>query len=585
LYAREPGACRAADSCSIAAMASAAPDHVQAPAASRGLAVYGERTTLVMMVLGFAAGLPYLLIFDTLSAWLRDVGLTLEVIGFFSLATLVYSFKFLWAPLVDRTRVPWLTPKLGHRRSWMLVCQLLVIAGLWLVAGRTPETDLGLMAALAVFVGLSSATQDIAIDAWRIEVVDQSRQGAMAAAYQWGYRVAILVAGAVPLLLAGPYGWNFSYGVMAALMAIGVLATLAAPREAQHRVRELRVEGVDRAPLRDSVEWAARLAILAAAALVLGSGLAANVSLLAGIVEGAGLAGAADWLRSIWRGPAAVWVQVFAVLVGFVIVGIAVSPIPGLRTRPGVYLASALVEPLVDFLRRYGPSAYPILALICLYRLSDFLLNIMNPFYIDVGFSLVEVAEVRKIFGVAALMAGVFAGGYAIARFGMARALVTGAVGQPLSNLAFVWLATQGHDVSALYVAIGIDNVLSGFAGTCLIAYMSSLTTSGFTATQYALFSSLYALPGKLLASQSGRIVEASARSADTGGLASMLNPMFSTLDPASFAQSMERSGVSPVALGSGYAAFFIYTFAVGLVAIALAVYVVTRDRPAASPH
>lgn len=533
-----------------------------------------------MIVLGFAAGLPNLLIFDTLSAWLRSEGLSLEVIGFFSLATLVYSFKFLWAPFIDRSSVPLLTDRLGHRRSWMLVCQIAIILGLVLVAGQTPTANLGLMAALAVLVGFSSATQDIAIDAWRIEVVDESRQGAMAAAYQWGYRVAILTAGALPLLLAGPYGWNVSYGVMAALMGIGIVGTLAAPREAQHRLRAVHLDHVPAAPARDVVEWTSRLAVLAVAALVLGSGLAANVTLMANLFAGMGLDGVAAWLQSIWTGATGVWVQLVAVVIGFVIVGFAVSPVPGLRTRPGAYLASALVEPLTEFMQRYGRKAMPILALICLYRLSDFLLNIMNPFYLDLGFTLTEVAEVRKIFGVVALMVGLFAGGYAIARFGMARALIAGAVAGPLSNLVFVWLATRGHDIFALFVAIGIDNVMSGLSGTCLIAYMSSLTTAGFTATQYALFSSLYALPGKLIASQSGRIVEAGARSADAGGVIAGLNPLFSDLPASSFAGAIERSGVSPVALGSGYAAFFVYTCLVGVAAIVLAVVVTRASTP-----
>src|SRR5215213_193968 len=174
------------------------------------LAVYTERTALVMVALGFSAGLPYFLIFDTLSAWLRASGLSLEVIGFFSLVTLVSTFKFLWAPFVDRTEVPVLTGWLGHRRSWMLVCQALVILGLWLIAGSDPMQSLGRIASFAVLVGFSSATQDIAIDAWRIEAAEISKQGAMAAAYQWGYRVAIIVAGAVPLLLAQSRGWNFS---------------------------------------------------------------------------------------------------------------------------------------------------------------------------------------------------------------------------------------------------------------------------------------------------------------------------------------------------------------------------------------
>src|SRR5215213_9337603 len=187
-----------------------------------------------MVALGFSAGLPYFLIFDTLSAWFRASEISLEMIGFFSLVTLVSAFKFLWAPLVDRTRVPLLTKWLGHRRSWMLLCQALIMLGLWLVSGSDPARNLGMIAVFAFIVGFSSATQDVAIDAWRIEAAAVAKQGAMAAAYQWGYRVAIITAGAVPLLLANSYGWNFSYAVMAALMIVGVVAVLAAPREERH---------------------------------------------------------------------------------------------------------------------------------------------------------------------------------------------------------------------------------------------------------------------------------------------------------------------------------------------------------------
>lgn len=548
-----------------------------------GLAVYLERSSIVMVVLGFAAGLPFLLVFDTLSAWLRDEGLTLEVIGFFSLATLVYSFKFLWAPLVDRTRVPWLTAHLGHRRSWMLACQLLIIVGLWLIAGTDPTSQLGTMALLAVLVGFTSATQDIAIDAWRIEVVDESRQGAMAAAYQWGYRVAVLVSGAVPLMLADSFGWRLSYVAMAAAMGLGVAATLAAPREAEVRVRETRIDDVPAVPVRDAIEWITRLVIMVVAALVIGSGLSANVSFLGGLAEGVGLAGIAAWLRGAWTGPAAVWVQAAAVVVGFAFVALAVVAIPGVPSRPGTYLGRALVEPLVVFRARFGRQAVPILALICLYRIGDFLINIMNPFYLDLGFTLTEVAEVRKIFGLVATVVGVGAGGWSIARFGMPRSLLVGAIAGPASNLVFVWLAVVGHSVPALFVSIGIENALAGFAGTCLIAYMSSLTSAGFTATQYALFSSLYAIPGRLLASQSGRIVEAGARSAESGGIVGILQPLFKNLDPESFSTAMERSGVSPTALASGYSAFFVYTCVVGLLAVALTVYVVRGDKSASA--
>ena len=521
------------------------------PAAGRrtvrsALGVYAERPALVMVALGFSAGLPYFLIFDTLSAWLRASGLSLEVIGFFSLVTLVSSFKFLWAPFVDRARIPILTAWLGHRRSWMLVCQALIMLGLWLVAGSDPTRSLGTIAVFAVLVGFSSATQDIAIDAWRIEAAEKPKQGAMAAAYQWGYRVAIIVAGAVPLLLAQAYGWNFSYAVMAALMTIGVLAVLAAPREERHAIRPIETGDIQPAPAREALEWVARLAILAAGALVLGSGLAANAGVLGGVLGALGADGAREAVLSAWTSAARVWVHLAAVIAGFGVIALAALPLPGTRTRPGVYLSSALADPLRDFFARHRSAGGLILALICLYRVPDFVLNIMNPFYLDLGYSLVEIAEVRKIFGVGMTMFGVFAGGVAVARYGLLRAMVIGALAGPLSNLLFIWLALQDHNLWALFAAIGLDNVAGGFAGTCLIAYMSSLTSAGFTATQYALFSSLYAIPGRLIASQSGRIVEGAARLADTGNMFSGLKGLVASQAPENFANAVARSGVTP---------------------------------------
>jgi MFS transporter, PAT family, beta-lactamase induction signal transducer AmpG len=547
------------------------------------LLAFVERRSLVMLALGFSAGLPFLLIFDTLSAWLRVAGLSLEVIGFFSLTTLIYSFKFLWAPLIDRARVPVLTQWLGHRRSWMLLCQALIMLGLWLIAGSDPVGNLALMAVFAVFVGFSSATQDVVIDAWRIEAAEISKQGVMAAAYQWGYRIAMIVAGAAPLLLAESYSWNFSYAVMAALMAIGMLAVLLAPREARHVIRPIPLDGVRVSRGAEIGEWLVRLLIVGLAAVLLGSGLAGDARVLVQLLSAIGLDSLAQGLLAAWRPPYGVWFQLLSVLAGFGVLVIATMPVPGLRTRPGLYLAAALGDPLRDFFARYQGSAVLILALICTYRLSDFVLNIMNPFYLDLGFTLTEVAEVRKIFGVAASVLGVFAGGFAVARLGLMRALLIGAFAGPLSNLVFIWLATQGHSVPALFVAIGLDNVGSGFAGTALIAYMSSLTAEGFTATQYALFSSLYALPGRLVASQSGSLVEGAAQAADSGGYLSLFNGWFAGLPPESFAKSIERSGVSAAALGSGYTVFFIYSALVGVFAVVLA-FVVASRRAETSP-
>jgi PAT family beta-lactamase induction signal transducer AmpG len=543
------------------------------------LAAYVERPALVMLALGFAAGLPYYLVFDTLSAWLRSSGLSLEVIGFFSLVTLISSFKFLWAPLVDRLPIPFLSRRLGHRRSWMLACQGFIMLGLWLVSGADPSRSLGAVAVFAVLVGFSSATQDIAIDAWRIDAAEMSRQGVMAAAYTWGYRGAMIVAGAVPLLLSVSYGWNFAYAVMAALMMVGVAGVLGAPREARHLVHRIDTTGISTSPALEALEWLGRLAIIVLGALVLGSGLAANAGVFAGVLRALGAPGAADALLAAWTSSARAWIHFLAVVAGFGIVVLAALPIPSVRTRPGTFLSAALVDPLRDFFVRHRSTAVLILALICVYRIPDFVLNIMNPFYLDLGYTVVEIAEVRKIFGVVMTMAGVFAGGLAVARYGPVPAMVIGAFAGPLSNLLFIWLATQSHNLLSLFAAIGLDNVAGGFAATCLIAYMSSLTGVGFTATQYALFSSLYAIPGRLIASQSGRIVEAAARAAESGGTLSYVNGLFANLGTGSYATALERSGVSPAALGTGYVVFFTYSALTGVLAMVLAVIVWRRER------
>ena len=477
--------------------------------------------------------------------------------------------------------MPGLTRLLGHRRSWMIVLQILLMIGLWLISGTDPARNLAVMAAFAAFVAFVSATQDIVIDAWRIEAAEVSKQGAMAAAYQWGYRVAMVVAGAVPLLLAEAYSWNVSYAVMAGLMLLGVAGVLFAPREAVHTVRPIHAEGVPRRPALELPEWIGRLAVFALGALLLGCGLAADASLLAVGLKGLGLPDAGVAVTDVWAmKPNGIYVQLLSVVAGLGVIVLAVCPVPGLRTRPGVYLFAALGDPLRDFFQRYRGVAALILALICLYRLSDFVLNIMNPFYADLGFSKIEIAEARKVFGVVMTVIGVGLGGYSVARLGMMRALVIGAFAGPLSNLAFGWLALQGPQLWALFVAIGIDNVAGGIAGTCLIAYMSSLTSAGFTATQYALFSSLYALPGKLIASQSGRIVEGSAAAADTGGPMAALKTLFAGLPPEAYAGAMEKSQVTPAALGAGYLVFFLYSAALGVAGVVLAFMVAGRPPP-----
>ena len=541
-----------------------------------------DRRVFCMLLLGCAAGLPYFLIFDTLSAWLRESQLSLQTITVFVLATLSYALKFVWAPVIDRVRIPVLYGLLGQRRSWMALMQVLIVVGLWLISGSDPATNLMQVALLAVMVGFFGATQDIAMDAWRIEVVDESYYGTMAAAYQWGYRVAMITAGALPLFLADAYGWNVSYFTMSACMLIAVGATLYAPREKAQRPPVDYTEGMTARPGLEVVEWAARVAIIAAGALLAGSGLAANATFLTTVFDWFGQTESqGEAFRALWSSrETGIFIQLPAIFAGLGMIALACIPLPGRPTRPGTYLRRAYGEPLGDFFRRFGVKfGLLIMALICMYRLSDFVLNLMNPFYQDLGFTLSEIAEVRKIFGVVASVLGIGMGAWAVARFGILKTMLIGAFASPLSNLVFVYLATQGPSEPALYFAISIDNAFTGFAGTALIVYMSSLTSSGFTAMQYALFSSLYAIFGKIVASQSGRVVEGSARVAEEGGLTAVFRPMFAGLPEGSLAGGAEIAGVSPAALGADYVTFFLYSVVIGGVAIALAFMIARRQE------
>ena len=541
-----------------------------------------ERRVAVMLLLGMAAGLPFFLIFDTLSAWLRQEGLSLQTITAFSLATLSYSMKFVWAPMVDRVKIPLLEPLLGQRRSWMILMQIIIILGLWLIAGSDPAMNLTRVALLAVLVGFAGATQDIAIDAWRIEVVDKARFGVMAAAYQWGFRGAMITAGALPLFLAEAFSWNFSYAVMAAIMFVAIGAVLLAPRGGEGVVRLMPGEGMLRRPVPEAFEWAGRLAFILLGALFAGSGLAANASVLSAFVNLLGVSDAgAEAFRTAWEArPNGIFLQFPGVVLGLGLIALACVPIPGVRTRPGAYLRWAYGQPLGDFFRRFGGKlGVLILALICLYRLSDFVLNLMTPFYIDLGFSLGEIAEVRKIYGVVASLAGITLGAWMVSRFGIIRTMVIGVFASPLSNLVFIWLAVSGPDMAVLYAAITIDNLATGVAGTALIVYMSSLTSAGFTATQYALFSSLYAIFGKITASQSGRIVEESARAAENGGFNGALRGWFGRLPEGSLAEGATTAGVSAPSLGAGYVTFFLYSVVIGVFAVVLA-FIVAKRQP-----
>jgi PAT family beta-lactamase induction signal transducer AmpG len=377
-------------------------------------AVYRHPRVLAMLFLGFSAGLPFLLVFSTLTAWLRDLGVSRTAIGFFAWIGITYSIKVLWAPIVDRVPIPFLTRTLGKRRSWMLLGQIGIAVGLLGMASVDPTEDLSRMALFALLVAFSSATQDIAIDAYRIEAVVKERQAAMAATYILGYRLALLVAGAGALYIATYASWPGAYLSMAALMLIGMVTALVVAEPVRHRDREY-VMFEQRV-----VDFMSKSAALP------------------------------DWLR-----------------------------------RAIAWIIGAVICPFADFFTRNGWWAVVILIFIGVFRLRDLAMGIMaNPFYLDLGFTKTEIANIAKIFG-----------------FFMSIMVAA-------TNLLFAVMAMVGPDKFWLAVVISADNISAGLSNAVFIAYLSSLTNQAYTATQYALFSSFMTLPGKVISGFSGIIVD-----------------------------------------------------------------------------
>ncbi|RYX96564.1 MAG: permease [Comamonadaceae bacterium] len=489
-------------------------EHAQQPSGKKRVAwrdiwkVYAERATLRMLFLGFSAGLPLLLVFGTLSFWLREAGVDRTTIGYLSWVGLAYGFKWVWAPLVDRLPIPVLTRLLGRRRSWLLLSQITIMVALTGMALTDPRLSLLPMIWCALAVAFASATQDIALDAFRIESADVQRQAALAAAYQTGYRIAMIWAGAGALWIAAraevsgvtgyqPEAWRAAYLAMAVSMLLGVVTVLLSPEPA---ARSRDADNAETLVTRDR--------FAATGVPVYGLVLLATLVLIAlGLVVAPAATSAGFEL---------VWASYFAPVLLYVVVLVALA-MSGQRVRIGRRLAPAAAWfthaffiPFADFVRRYGKQAMLILALIAVYRISDVVMGIMaNPFYVDMGYTKDEVATVTKIYGVIMTLAGAFAGGALALRFGVMKVLMLGAILSAGSNLLFAWLGTRGHDVTALIFVISADNLSSGIASAAFIAYLSSLTNVNYSATQYALFSSMMLLLPKFLAGYSGKYVDA----------------------------------------------------------------------------
>ncbi|MFC1588659.1 MFS transporter [Pseudomonadota bacterium] len=431
------------------------------------VSVYLQPRVLAMLFLGFSAGLPLLLVFGTLSGWLARVGIDKSTIGHISWVALLYGLKFIWSPLVDRAQLPLLQPLLGQRRSWMLVAQIGIISGLLMMASSDPLSQLNLLVYAAILVAFASATQDIAIDAWRIEAMPTEFQGAMSGTYQMGYRLGMLLAGGGAFTLAHFYSWSFAYTALSMCMVLGIITTLLIP-EPDH-----------------------------------------NIS------------------NSTWQQEE----KVIAFMENS-------THLPDSVRHAYSWFIGAVICPFTDFFIRNGKFAFLILLFIGLFRISDITMGIMaNPLYVDVGYTDLEIGLITKTIGPFITITGALLGGAMVVRYGVMNILLLGAILVVITNLAFVTLALLPPDVIFLSFVIGADNLSAGIAGSAFIAYLSGLTNRAYTATQYALFSSLMLLPAKFIGGFSGEVVDA-----------------------------------------HGYVSFFIYTAALGLPAIMLILYL--RNKP-----
>lgn len=461
---------------------------------------------VTMLFFGIAAGLPLLMIFSSLSLWLREAGVERAAVTYFSWAALGYSFKFVWAPLMDVIPLPLLTRKLGRRRAWLLLSQLMIIVAIVLMALIDPASQgLTMMALAAVLLGFSAATQDVVIDAYRIESAGEELQAMMSASYIAGYRIGMLIAGAGALYLASYFGsslgsysfaaWQSTYLVMALFMLTGVITTLVIDEPEVNREHSTQQSARDYAGLFFTF-------VIAVSGFI--AFFAASSELAEQLKQSL-----THWLGNLHL--ASVLVEILRFALGAMVALLLARFCLGFDWVNRDLLKRSYVEPVQDFFRRYGWSlAWLLLALVGLYRISDIVLGVIaNVFYQDMGFSKPQIATVVKTFGLFMTIVGGFLGGVLAVRFGVMRILFLGAVLSAATNLLFMLLAGMGNELWMLYVVISADNLSAGLASAAFVAFLSSLTNISFTAVQYAIFSSLMTLLPKVLGGYSGSMVEA----------------------------------------------------------------------------
>lgn len=377
------------------------------------MALLQDRRFLILLALGFAAGVPLPLTAFTLRQWMSESGVSLAAIGLTALIGLAYAFKFLWSPVIDHAPPP-LFRALGRRRGWMASIQPPLALAILAMGFTDPATAATVTVAVAVLVAFLSASQDIVIDAYRIEILEEREQGYGLACYIWGYRGALLASNAGALAVAELAGWTAAFAYCAALVGIGFAAVMWGPSPPE--------------PERRTLTWGARL-------------------------------------------------------------------------------NEAVVRPFADFTRRRW--WWLVLAFVALFKLGEALAGVMTaPFYRSLGFTRVEVASVASVFGLFATLLGALAGGFLVAKIGVARALILTGLTQMLSNVMYVVLFHAGHDLRVLTAQVGVENLTDGLADAAFVAYLSGLTSRAYTATQYALLSSLAAVPLRTLGASSGWLAE-----------------------------------------------------------------------------
>lgn len=462
---------------------------------------------VTMLFFGLSAGIPLLLIFSSLGLWLREAGIDRSAVTFFSWAALGYSFKFVWAPIADKLPLPVLTHRLGRRRAWMLLSQIAIIISILLMAFTDPshsEKYLNIMALACVMLGFSAATQDIVIDAYRIESADPDLQALMSATYIAGYRIGMLISGAGSLFIASSLGsemgtynyhaWQVTYSCMAAAMLIGIVTTFCIKEPESNLASEYKYSNITYIKF-------FLVFILAVIGFVISFHLSSGFSVawktyLSEILNNKTLANFC--------------IELFRFFLGLLIFIVTVFALIRFKFVDKKIVVESYIEPVIDFFRRYGVRlAILLLVLIGLYRISDIVLGVIaNIFFQDLGYSKKEIASVVKTFGLFMTIAGGFLGGILSIRFGVMKVLFLGALLTVLTNLLFMLLAVRGYDIPLLYVVISADNLSAGIASAAFVAFLSRLTNISFTAMQYAIFSSLMTLFPKIIGGYSGSIVE-----------------------------------------------------------------------------